>query len=235
MNGAGLATLSSSMTHAVNYMQWIIEEFRGFVGSRIMEVGLGYGTFLLHSGRSEGYLGVDCDQEVVALVSRSHPWANVLVADVGGEQFLDAVGGRRFDTVLCVNVLEHVRDDAAAIRNLLAVLDQGGHLLLFVPAFPFLYTDLDRLAGHLRRYTRAGLLGKLPADGITVRKLDYFNPVGALGWWAQKWVRHDSLEDRKVSGQVMMFDRYLVPVSRQVNRVTRRWFGQSVIAVVRKD
>ncbi len=235
MTGSGLTTLSSSMTRAVNYTQWVVEEFREFVGGRLMEIGLGYGTFLPHLDRRDGYLGVDCDREVVALVSRAHPGANVVVADVGDERFLEVVAGRRFDTVLCVNVLEHVRDDAAAIRNLFAALDRGGHLLLFVPAFAFLYTDLDRLAGHLRRYTRASLLRQFPEEGITVRKLEYFNPVGALGWWAQKLVQYDSLEDRKVSSQVVMFDRYLVPVSRQLNKITRRWFGQSLIGVVRKD
>jgi len=235
MNGSGLSTLSSAMTDAVNYTRWVIEEFREFIGGRLMEVGLGYGGFLPFLAARDGYLGVDCDREVVELVSRSYPGTPFLVADVGDRRFAETMGDRRFDTVLCVNVLEHVQDDAAAIRNLLAVLERGGHLLLFVPAFEFLYTDLDRLAGHLRRYTRAGLLQRLPPEGVTVRRLEYFNPVGALGWWAQKLVSHESLEDRKVSSQVRMFDRYMVPVSRQLNRVTRRWFGQSLIGVVRKD
>ena len=74
----------------------------------------------------------------------------------------------------------------------------------------------------------------LPRDQVVVEKLEYFNPLGALGWWAQRLVRHASLESAGVSRQVHVFDRYMVPVSRRVNRITKGWFGQSVICVARK-
>jgi SAM-dependent methyltransferase len=234
MSSLGLETLSSSMTQARAYTQWVFDEFKPYVGKRVMEVGLGYGNFTPFLVMREAYMGVDLDGDVVALASRSYPMADFLVSDISHARFVEEVGARRFDTVLCINVLEHIPEDSAAIRNLLAVLDRGGRLLLFVPAYQFLYTDLDRLAGHLRRYNRTKLARALPATGVTVEKLEYFNPVGALGWWAQKFLRHESLESEKISNQVKMFDRYILPVSRRLNILTKHWFGQSMIGVIRK-
>jgi len=235
MSSLGLKTLSSSMTHARNYTQWVFDEFKQYVGKRVLEVGLGYGNFIPLLALREAYMGVDCDGDVVALASRSYPMADFLVSDVSHTRFVEEIGDRHFDTVLCINVLEHIPDDSAAIRNLLAVLERGGHLLLFVPAYQFLYTDLDRLAGHLRRYNRTRLLQALPETGITVEKLEYFNPVGAFGWWMQKFLCHESLESKKISNQAKMFDHYILPVSRKLNILTKHWLGQSMIGVIRKD
>ncbi len=186
MGSQGFSTLSSSMSAAGNYTRWVLDEFTPFVGRRVMEVGLGHGDYVAWLSRGEDYLGVDSDDAVVGSVARLHPEAEFKVSDISKPGFVDDIGGRRFDTVFCVNVLEHIEDDSSAVRNLLGVLHDGGHLLLFVPALQALYTDLDRLAGHVRRYTRRRLVQAFPAQGVTVRRLDYFNPIGAVGWWMQR-------------------------------------------------
>ncbi len=234
MTPSGMATISASMEGARNYARWILHEFTPYVGTRVMEVGLARANYLPLSTQVEDYLGVDIDPDVVAWCAQRYPAADLLASDISAPEFVARIGARRFDTVLCVNVLEHIPDDSAAISHLLGVLRKDGRLLLFVPAFQFLYTDLDRLAGHVRRYTCARLVQALPRDQVVVEKLEYFNPLGALGWWAQRLVRHASLESAGVSRQVHVFDRYMVPVSRRVNRITKGWFGQSVICVARK-
>lgn len=234
MDGGGISTLSSSVAEAGNYTRWILDVFEPYLGRRVMEVGLGYGNYIPFLKGGDDFLGVDIDADVVALASRLHPKADFMVSDISHAAFVDAIGERRFDTVFCMNVLEHIQDDSAAVHNLLAGLDSGGHLLLLVPAFQSLYNDLDRLAGHVRRYTCTKLVRVLPPAGICVNRLEYFNPIGALGWWAQKFLRHDTLESNRISTQVRLFDRYLLPISRGVNVLTKGWFGQSVICVIRK-
>jgi SAM-dependent methyltransferase len=142
---------------------------------------------------------------------------------------------RPADSVLCINVLEHIDDDAAALRQMIRILEPAGHLLLFVPALAFLYNDLDRLAGHHRRYSKRLLRQRLTESGGTIVRLEYFNPVGAVGWWANRFTKHASLGTERVTRQVQLFDRYILPISRGINGVTRGFFGQSLLAVMRRS
>lgn len=229
----GDATFSSAMAAAGNYRRWQVDIFRPWLGESVLEVGIGDGGFRDLLGARE-YVGLDLDAELIERARASRTGGDYVQADIEDPALPEALGGRRFDSVLCVNVLEHVPDDAAAVRNLAALLRPGGHLLLFVPAHPALYTEMDRLAGHHRRYRLAAVRALLP-EGVDPVRLYYLNPVGALGWWANKLARPSSLEDRQVRGQVMLFDRVALPVSRLLTPLTRRLFGQSVVCVARKS
>jgi len=231
---SGFSTLSSAIGDADNYTQWILDVFSPYVGTRLVEIGLGHGNFLPFMDGLEDYLGVDIDESVVAATSVAHADVDFLVCDISDVSFPERVGIERFDTALCVNVLEHVEDDKAAVQNLLSVTKPGGHLLLFVPAFEFLYTSLDQLAGHLRRYKLGSLSAALPDSGVEVKRLEYFNPVGGVGWFVQKLVKHQDLDSAAVGAQIRIFDRYVLPVSRMFNPLTRRVFGQSIVCVVQK-
>ena len=133
-----------------------------------------------------------------------------------------------------INVLEHIEDDATAIANLVDVLKPGGHLLISVPALMLLYNDLDRLAGHCRRYTTRRLQDLLSDQPVEIVRLSYFNPIGGLGWLANRLKRYDSLNDAAVNGQIALFDKYIVPVSRALDPLSRGFFGQSVTCIARR-
>ena len=220
------------MESANHYNQWIVSAYAPYIGHSVLEVGIGHGAFrgLVNTPT---YLGVDIDPATVERARLAQPRVEWLVADVAGDGFPRLIGARRFDTVLCVNVLEHVREQEAGLRNMLGVLEPGGHLLLFVPAFKSLYTDLDRLAGHIRRYRALQVRRLLVGAGAEVLIAEYFNPVGGVGWWLNRFLSHQALESGVVS-QVRFFDRYVLPASRALNPATRGFFGQSVIAVARK-
>jgi hypothetical protein len=131
-------------------------------------------------------------------------------------------------------VLEHVADDAAALANLVDAIKPGGTLLISVPAMMGLYNDMDRLAGHYRRYHLADfhrLLAPLPVE---IDRLCYFNPIGGLGWWVNRFKRHDSLNSNAINGQIEFFEKYVLPVSKLVDPLTRRFFGQSVTCIAHR-
>ena len=92
-----------------------------------------------------------------------------------------AVAGQQFDTVICLNVLEHVDDDRSALAAIRRLLAPAGRLVLLVPALPALYGTIDRALGHHRRYTRTGLAGLLQATGYTLTHIEYFNLAGVPG------------------------------------------------------
>lgn len=229
----GDATYSSAIRDASNYTRWILSAFDGKIGRQVLEVGIGHGGHADHLPPGVEYVGLDIDEGSVEAARSQHPERSYVCADVLDPALPELVAARVFDTVLCVNVLEHVDRDADAVANLLTVLAPGGRLLIFVPAFQALYSDLDRMAGHVRRYT-TGALAALVPPGAVIEMNEYFNPIGGLGWWANKFLPHRTLNDGAVNGQVKLFDRYILPLSRAVNPITRSFFGQSIVCVVRK-
>ena len=234
MRSGGLSTFSSAMEEAGRYQAWILDAFEGSIGTAVLEVGFGHAGLgsLLPPGIS--YLGVDSDPGVVARAGESGFPGTYLVAGIEDADFVERVGAARVDTVFCFNVLEHVVDDRRAIRNLLGVLRPGGRLLLFVPALAALYNDLDRLAGHQRRYTRRTVESLVPGDLGFIRKNDYFNPLGAIGWWLNGFIPHSSLEGKEVRSQVRFFEAIVLPFSRALDPLTRRLFGQSVACTIER-
>ena len=114
-------------------------------------------------------------------------------------------------------------------------LQKDGHLLLFVPAFKGLYNDLDKLAGHLRRYRRNDIRELIAhRNDVEIVCNEYFNPVGGLGWWVNKFKTHKNINSKNVNSQVIFFDKYMVPFSKFFNVFTKGFFGQSLYCVIKK-
>jgi hypothetical protein len=90
------------------------------------------------------------------------------------------------------------------------------------------------LAGHFRRYTTRRLRELLSNQPVEIVRLNYFNPIGGLGWLANRLKRHNSLNDSAVNGQIVLFDKYVVPLSRALDPLSRNFFGQSVICIARR-
>ncbi|MEM8932978.1 MAG: methyltransferase domain-containing protein, partial [Acidobacteriota bacterium] len=133
------------------------------------------------------------------------------------------------EAVVCLNVLEHVRDPDVSLRNLHGALEPGGRVVLYVPQDPKLYAPLDEKLGHRCRYTREQLQAELEAAGFVDIELRDFNRFGRLGWWWNCKVR-GRLEFGRV--QLKIFDT-LVPILRRIDRFWP-WKGLGLIATARK-
>jgi len=223
------------MEEAQNYTRWVLDQFRDEFGRSVLEVGIGHGGYSNHMPPGVHYWGLDLEAASVAAARKKYPQREFFCADITAPDFVAKHMHLQPDSILCANVIEHIENDRLAVGNLLRLLAPGRQLLLLVPALPALYNDLDRLAGHHRRYTKARLLEAIPADFGTVRTLRYFNSIGALGWYANKFKRHDNIGDQAVSAQVRFFDRYVLPISRGVDKLIGGSFGQSLIAIVQKS
>lgn len=233
-NAVGLATMASSIEFIDNYNLWMIEKIQPYLGNKLLEIGTGQGNFRKYFPSVEKFVSVDIDPLVIQRARERFPEDVFLVADISKEEFSGNLSGQVVDTIICANVIEHIEDDARAINNLLSVLCQGGHLFIFVPAHPFLYNDMDRMAGHYRRYTK-GMMRKAVGQTGQIVTLEYFNPIGGLGWWVNKFFKHNDLDSKAINTQVQFFDRYIVPVSKFFNPFTKQVFGQSLICIIRKE
>jgi SAM-dependent methyltransferase len=226
-------TYAEAISDAHNYTNWIVSQFEPFLGRSTLEIGVAHGSYIRRLSAGREYAGLDLDSEAVTVAQKQHPRHQFYCADLGSADFSERVP-RRFESIVCCNVLEHIHDDSRALQNLSNALTPGGHLLLFVPALPWLYSDLDRLAGHHRRYTRAAVRRLVTGVGLAVVQLRYFNPVGAVGWWLNRGMRHRTLNGDAVNAQVRAFDRWGVPVSRALDPFFRNVLGQSLICVARR-
>ncbi len=231
---APYSTMSAAIGDADNYTGWIVDVFRPYVGRNLLEIGTGFGNYRRHFPDVEKYTSVDIDAEAIARAAASDPAGRYVCFDASSTAFAERFPEGSFDTVMCANVLEHIPEHEKAAANMFRALDKGGYLLLFVPAHMSLYNDMDRLAGHLRRYTKETLCRVLDPLGGTIVELRYFNPIGGIGWWVNRLRRYDSLNDGAINGQIRFFDKYVLPVSRMIDPASRAFFGQSLIAVLRK-
>ncbi len=224
-----LAVTLESLDAAANYARWIGDLLAPYLGDRVLEVGAGHGTFteLLAPGRT--VVATELSSRCVAELR--HRFANrtevtVLDADVKG-----AAGRGPYDAAVLINVLEHIEDDGAVLRDLAGVLKPGGRLLLWVPAFEGLYSDFDRRVGHFRRYRIPPLRSTLMGAGFEPVELRYANSVGAIAWWIfARQLRRNPASPRSAR----LFDRLAVPVVRRLERKMNPPFGQSIFAVARR-
>lgn len=231
---SGFSTMSSAIEFADNYNTWIVQTFLPHIRSRILEVGTGQGNFRRYLPTIHKYVSIDINPDVVQRAAQRDPDNQYVCADISDLQSLTCLHGFDFDTVLCTNVLEHIERDRQAVENMLTVLCPGGKLLLFVPAFPALYSSMDKLAGHYRRYTKRSLRRLLAGTDGKIEVLEYFNPIGGFGWWVNKLMNHQNLDSKEVNKQIEIFDKYVVPFSRMLNYFTKSFFGQSVVCAISK-
>ncbi len=212
------------------YNRWIWDRISPFVGQRVLEVGAGSGTMTrLLYGRE---LIVATDKERPYLdrlinAFRRRPGIVVERLDIESDDSHD-LARYGFDTVTCINVLEHTVDDEAALRHVNRILSPGGRVIIYVPAGSELFGSLDQGIGHRRRYDRDELVSKLERSGFEVEHISFQNRISRLAW------RFNSMFGRAQlpAGQSRIFD-YLVPLFRALEGDNPST-GLSLVAVGRK-
>ncbi|MEI9942601.1 MAG: methyltransferase domain-containing protein [Chitinophagaceae bacterium] len=137
----------------------------------------------------------------------------------------------KFDTVIALNVIEHINDDNLAIGNCKKLIKENGRVIILVPAFLFLHNSLDKELGHYKRYTKKKLRELLEQEKLKVIHSKYFNTAGMVGWWLTGSV----LKKKIISKGLLRFYNKLVPLFRLMDKVTNRFAGLSVIAVAVKS
>lgn len=206
----------------------MFDRLRRWVGSQVLEIGSGIGNLSAFLTDRERLVLTDTREEYLSrLRQRFAGRPNISVARLYLPHDDAALTGQRFDTVICLNVLEHVDDDIASLEAIRArLLAPGGRLVLLVPALPALYGTIDQALGHHRRYKRRGLTKLLRATGYRVPHIEYFNLAGIPGWWfAGRVLRRRTIP----TGSLKLYDA-LVPLFR-LERLMPWRVGQSLIAI----
>jgi SAM-dependent methyltransferase len=199
-------------------------------GRTVLEVGAGLGEFAAQFTGLDRLVVTDADPRAVALLAarfadRPEVEARQLALG-GGELELD----EPVESVIAINVLEHIEDDVAALRALAGLVVPGGTIVLWVPGYQQLYGEFDRRVGHFRRYTPATLRDAAERAGLRTEVAKPVNLLGGIAWWAA--VRRGG-STKPNPRLVAVYDRFVVPVTRAVESVLPVPFGQTVLGVVR--
>jgi SAM-dependent methyltransferase len=220
-----------AMAEARNYCRRIMQYFRPYLGPRVVEIGAGTGTFselLLNSERTVDLVLFEAAANLFPVLRQRFASHSVRL-HCGF--FEPSLLGTPPDSIVLVNVLEHVADDTGLLLQIRQCLRPGGYVLLFVPALSWNYGSLDRAFGHWRRYDKRELARKFDQAGFRVKVMRYVNVMGIASWFfAGRILRQITLKP----AQVRWYDRWIIPWSFQVEQICEPPLGQSLLAVAVK-
>ncbi|MEI7634767.1 MAG: bifunctional glycosyltransferase/class I SAM-dependent methyltransferase [bacterium] len=218
------------------YSQWIFHNIEPHLGRRVMEIGCGIGNNIPNLAKggadsSRELILTDCREDYLERLRAKLPVASnirVLYYDANlppspEQRALSA------DSIVCLNVLEHIEDDRRALANLYDLLQPGGRCILLVPALPGLYCKMDANLGHCRRYGLEDLRQKMRDAGFRIADSFYFNPLGAAGWF----VTGKIFCSKQIKPSHITMQKILMPVSRLLNACALP-FGLSAVCVGEK-
>jgi len=171
------------LNRAPRFTKWMADTIRPYMGDRVLEIGAGIGNLTANLVPRAVYWASDVNPHYLDRLKKlkqARPYMQV--------QYTDASAGEtyppeHFDTVICLNVVEHLENDVQALKNIRGALQKNGRAIVLVPNGPGLYGSLDRVLGHYRRYTREQLTEACERAGFRVEKVLKFNRIGAPGWW----------------------------------------------------
>ncbi len=221
-----------AMSFAENYHRWILAEFLPYLGNVVAEVGAGTGNF-------SQLLAATGITKLVAVEPSDDLYRSLLDA-VGHLDNVQTVHGffgehqdrskQQFDTVLYVNVLEHIEDDLRELKLVHGALRENGNICIFVPALSWLYSDIDREVGHFRRYHKAPLVSLVESAGFEIVEAKYFDLFGIAPWY----VAYVLMKKGITGGDVAAYDKVIVPVMRWIEHRVTPPIGKNLLLVGRK-
>ena len=218
----------ADLQHARRFNKWMGDTLRPFIGDRVLEIGAGIGALTAQLIPRDLYVASDINPYYLQYL-RSYavgkPYLRVARLDAGGPEDFSSLK-EAFDTVLMVNVLEHLPDEQIALENVHAALETRGRAVILVPQHPGLYGSLDVVLEHRERYTTQKLRAALERSGFRVERLFDFNRVSVPAWYLNGSI----LRRRGFSRIQLKTIELAMPVVRRLDRVWP-WKGLSIIGV----
>lgn len=217
------------------YRTWIIDTISPHVRGRVAEIGAGIGSFTADLLRLPVVTHIDVVEPSPPLFAHLHTRftgeERITVIPRMCEEWSSKAEAASLDTVVMINVLEHIEDDLAVLNAIRNALRPDGRLVVFVPAMMFLFSKLDSFYGHFRRYQRPGLARLMEDAGLTVLENRYFDVLGVLPWLVMnRWLGKTEFNP----SQIALYDRIGIPITRTVESLIRPPFGKNLLLVAQR-
>lgn len=219
------------MSEAQWYNHLIFNRFvKPHVGQRVLEIGSGIGNFTkLLLKKSRFLYATDINDDYISLLKRiKNKKLRVGFGNIESNVFKPNYNN--FDSIICLNVLEHIKNDKKALGNIYNRLKTNGKLILLVPAHQQFYCQIDKNLGHFRRYNKKSLRKKIINLGFNIVSEDYLNPISGLGWFVSGKI----LRKKMVSRDLIKIFNFLVKPIIKIETMIKMPFGLSVVIVAVK-
>jgi SAM-dependent methyltransferase len=217
-----------------NWKTYWSRSVRPFIHGDVIEVGAGIGsnTRYLDSGGHGRWVALEPDAERAGRLAENLAQIRSRRAyetATGSIKDLDAV--RQFDTLIYIDVLEHIENDREELENAAKLLRACGRIIVLSPAHQWLFTPFDAAIGHFRRYNRASLRSVTPHE-LALERLFYLDSAGFVLSMANKLFLRQSMPTRT---QLAIWDRWVIPVSRVLDKCLFNALGKSIVGVWRRN
>ena len=211
---------------AINWKAYWSSQVSPWIRGDVLEVGAGLGanTARMHNRHVRSWHCLEPDPKLLTTLLDNVRSLQGCTASIGT---IDTMTGRSFDTIIYIDVLEHIEDDDGELEKAAALLRPGGHLVVLAPAHQRLFTPFDAAIGHYRRYNAATLAACGPAS-CRLRTLFYLDSVGIMTSLANRLLLN---QKQPTPRQIAFWDTCLIPISRVLDPLTRHRFGKSIVAV----
>jgi len=215
------------------YREWMMTYFSPYLAGDAIEIGAGIGNMSEHIAPFVSSLElVEPSPNLIGpLKSRFNRSTSISITHETFEGFVAKRVTESCDSIIMVNVLEHIEDDRTALKECYRILRPGGHLLILVPALQFLFSKLDEMVGHYRRYERSDLEGKIQQTEFHMVELKFFDFAGVLPWWLLNTIGGATEFNPQM---VSLYDALIVPVTRTIESVFTPPIGKNLIAILRR-
>lgn len=220
---------------ADRFIDWMYDEIKPFINGNILEVGSGIGTFskkIVCDFQNNQIVLSDVDTCYVNNLKNIFELqknVQIELLDLGTISDFEKIR-RKLNTVIALNVLEHVENDIDALHHIYDALADNGKLILLVPAHKFLYNRIDESVGHYRRYSKKELLEKIGKTKFKIHQINYFNFAAILGWYI-----NGNILKKSISESTIGFFNKLVPFFKFFEKnFTRKKMGISLIVILEK-
>ncbi|KAF0249007.1 MAG: ribosomal RNA adenine methylase transferase [bacterium] len=222
--------IQNVLAGAANYYAWIYHQFQADIGNNVLEIGCGGGHFTQFLADRPGKLLVaDIEQQYLEALNKKYfsrtDFATASI-DLNDLNWSDKYLGQ-FDSVIFLNVLEHIEDDRQVLRQLRQVLRPEGKLMLMVPAFQIIYGSMDAADNHYRRYSKKEVKEKLQTAQFNIKWLRYMNIPGFFAWFINGRILKRNLLPE---GQLGLYNQ-IIPIVEQIEMFLPLPFGQSIISL----
>jgi len=230
-NDVGFQTLEL-MSATERYNGLIYKQFEKHLGERVLEVGSGIGNITKYMLSKDFVLATDVSESYLTILENTFensPNIKTQKLDLNNFQ-AENLNQHEFDTVVCLNVLEHIKEDSQTVKKFYDLLKPGGNLILLVPAHQAAFNNLDKFLGHHKRYKKMDIESLALRTNFQIEALNYFNMIGFFGWF----VSGSILRKKTLSkGQLGLFN-LLLPFLK-IEKLISPPFGLSLITVLKKE
>lgn len=218
--------------HAKHWKKYFSGSIQPYIQGRVLEAGAGIGstTLLLNDGTAKQWLLLEPDEQMCAVLKKKVA-AKELPANCLLQQGTVEQVNTTFDTIIYIDVLEHIEEDAAEMKKAAALLNPSGHIIVLSPAFQILYNPFDKAIGHFRRYNKKRLAATAPPD-LQLLSCRYYDSIGYFASLVNKLFLRKKYPTQQ---QVLFWDNWMVPVSKITDPLFFHSFGKTIIGIWKKE